>query len=294
MFTNLNLPADLLADIGGVLSETDKTLAKEKEILEYFGASSKAALTTEQKVEFNDLMEDSYADFQKRLAGKKNNGPSSEGSWSKKIKKQEKEAEPKKKVNEESIDELLENTGNIHSVLKTAGFKKASEVSGTTHYKHPKDGRTCSTDGKIYEYKGRTLNSSGNSAKDLRYTMIDDRQLGEETEVAKAARLRRLKDAEEGKPVDTGTPDHRPRKPHIKSSVFGGNVYSKEYQDKFNEDVEGDPDLSFLLEKLNPSMGVDKYIDDFVHSDNSTFEGKDKKERIKMALGAFFSASEGK
>jgi hypothetical protein len=43
-------------------------------------------------------------------------------------------------------------------------------------------------------------------------------------------------------------------------------------------------------EKLNPSMGSAKYIDDFVKSKDPRFEGKTKKERIKMALGAYYSA----
>lgn len=48
-----------------------------------------------------------------------------------------------------------------------------------------------------------------------------------------------------------------------------------------------------LEEKLSPSMGVDKYIHDFVHSDNPKFEGKSKKERIKQALAAYYSAKRG-
>lgn len=43
-------------------------------------------------------------------------------------------------------------------------------------------------------------------------------------------------------------------------------------------------------ESLDPSMGSDAYIDDFVHSKNPKFAGKSKKERIKMALGAYYSA----
>jgi len=49
-----------------------------------------------------------------------------------------------------------------------------------------------------------------------------------------------------------------------------------------------------LEEKLDPSMGVKKYIDDFIKSDNPKFEGKSKKERIQMALGAFYSAKKDK
>lgn len=45
-----------------------------------------------------------------------------------------------------------------------------------------------------------------------------------------------------------------------------------------------------LEEKLNPSMGAAKYIQDFVKSKDPRFEGKTKKERIKMALGAYYGA----
>lgn len=45
-----------------------------------------------------------------------------------------------------------------------------------------------------------------------------------------------------------------------------------------------------IEEKLNPSMGSAKYIEDFVKSKDPRFEGKTKQERIKMALGAYYGA----
>lgn len=45
-----------------------------------------------------------------------------------------------------------------------------------------------------------------------------------------------------------------------------------------------------LLEKLKASDPTGKWISDFVHSDNSKFAGKSKKERIRMALGAKYGA----
>lgn len=45
-----------------------------------------------------------------------------------------------------------------------------------------------------------------------------------------------------------------------------------------------------LDEKLAPSMGLSAYIDDFVHSKNSRFDGKSKEQRIQMAKGAYYSA----
>jgi len=46
-------------------------------------------------------------------------------------------------------------------------------------------------------------------------------------------------------------------------------------------------------EVLKPSMGAAAYIHDFVHSENPKFEGKSKKERIKQALAAYYSAKRG-
>lgn len=48
-----------------------------------------------------------------------------------------------------------------------------------------------------------------------------------------------------------------------------------------------------LEEKLSVSDGVQAWIKDFVDSDNPKFEGKSKKERIQMALGAFYAAKKG-
>lgn len=44
-----------------------------------------------------------------------------------------------------------------------------------------------------------------------------------------------------------------------------------------------------LEEKLTKSMSAGDVISDFVHSENPKFKGKSKKERMKMALGAYYS-----
>jgi len=44
--------------------------------------------------------------------------------------------------------------------------------------------------------------------------------------------------------------------------------------------------LDEVLTKKTPASNV---ISDFVHSDDPRFEGKSKKERIKMALGAYYA-----
>ena len=47
---------------------------------------------------------------------------------------------------------------------------------------------------------------------------------------------------------------------------------------------------SYLEEKLSVSDGISTWIKDFVHSDDSRFEGKSKEERRQMAMAAFYSA----
>ena len=45
-----------------------------------------------------------------------------------------------------------------------------------------------------------------------------------------------------------------------------------------------------LFEVLKKTDPTGKWISDFVHSKNPKFEGKSKKERMKMALGAYYAA----
>lgn len=44
-----------------------------------------------------------------------------------------------------------------------------------------------------------------------------------------------------------------------------------------------------IEEKITKDTSAGEIISDFVHSDNPKFEGKSKKERTKMALGAYYS-----
>lgn len=66
--------------------------------------------------------------------------------------------------------------------------------------------------------------------------------------------------------------------------------------DKNKNDKLDDQDFKILRkektikEKLDASMGAGKYVQDFVKSKDPRFEGKTKKERIKMALGAYYGA----
>jgi hypothetical protein len=52
--------------------------------------------------------------------------------------------------------------------------------------------------------------------------------------------------------------------------------------------------MEHLKEVLTSNDPVEKWIADFVKSDNPKFDGKTKKERIKMALGAFYASQDKK
>ena len=54
----------------------------------------------------------------------------------------------------------------------------------------------------------------------------------------------------------------------------------------FIDHLLSDEKLNEVLPKADPTS---KWIRDFVKSDNPKFEGKSKKERIKMALGAYYA-----
>lgn len=45
-----------------------------------------------------------------------------------------------------------------------------------------------------------------------------------------------------------------------------------------------------LNEVLKKSAPAGEWVSDFVHSDDPKFKGKSKKERMKMALGAYYAA----
>jgi hypothetical protein len=53
-------------------------------------------------------------------------------------------------------------------------------------------------------------------------------------------------------------------------------------------------DLDALYEVLSKDAKAGDYISDFVHSTNPKFDGKSKKDRIKMALGAYYDTNKKK
>ena len=65
----------------------------------------------------------------------------------------------------------------------------------------------------------------------------------------------------------------------------------KEYQTKkVFEKIKSKKKAKRINEKLKASDPIQKWISDFVDSDDERFEGKTKEERIKMAKGAYYGA----
>lgn len=58
--------------------------------------------------------------------------------------------------------------------------------------------------------------------------------------------------------------------------------------------VKEESEIQYIEEKLSAADPASKWISDFVASDNPKFAGKSKKERINMALGAYYAAKRGK
>jgi len=52
-------------------------------------------------------------------------------------------------------------------------------------------------------------------------------------------------------------------------------------------------EFEYIEEVLTAKHSASEWIDDFVHSKNPKFEGKSKKDRIKMALAAHYAAKRG-
>ena len=64
-------------------------------------------------------------------------------------------------------------------------------------------------------------------------------------------------------------------------------AHLRSMRDEVNEGAE------YIEERLKASDPTSKWISDFVHSDNPRFKGKTKKERINMALGAYYAKKKG-
>lgn len=99
----------------------------------------------------------------------------------------------------------------------------------------------------------------------------------------------------------------QPSAKKVKASVHGPAAYDSEaakrrkaierHQERQREKDYWDDDFDMtgcpLLEKLNPSMGIKKYINDFYKSDAPQFRGASKAKRRKMAVAAYLGAKRG-
>ncbi len=75
---------------------------------------------------------------------------------------------------------------------------------------------------------------------------------------------------------------------HQGRKVRGARIANLMRAAGLKEEEMDETDLDQLDEVLNADATASDWIHDFVHSTNPKFEGKSKKERIKMALGAYY------
>jgi len=77
------------------------------------------------------------------------------------------------------------------------------------------------------------------------------------------------------------------------SKTKGALIANKRRTLNMGDDIDQE-DLDALNEVLSKDAKAGDWIHDFVHSQNPKFDGKSKKERIKMALGAYYDTNKKK
>lgn len=74
------------------------------------------------------------------------------------------------------------------------------------------------------------------------------------------------------------------------SKLTGGDYSKQDVKDNLKSLKTEDTEMKYIEEKLTAADPASKYIKDFVASENPKFAEKSKKERISMALGAYYAA----
>lgn len=77
--------------------------------------------------------------------------------------------------------------------------------------------------------------------------------------------------------------------PYLGPILLGPEKFAEIKEDWQDTIVEKVGPMDDFTKNLGDKAGPDDYIDDFVNSDNPRFKDKSKEERIRMALGAYYS-----
>jgi hypothetical protein len=143
--------------------------------------------------------------------------------------------------------------------------------------------------------KGKTVNKKQNTTESV-IQMLDkviDNNLVESTDSFKAvlsskiaSRLLEAKKAVYSERYDKDLDKNKNGK--LDSDDFK-KLRVKKYTNKCDTACNEEAIEDALNEVLNPSMGVKAYIDDFIKSDDSRFEGDSKEKRRQRAIAAFYS-----
>lgn len=192
---------------------------------------------------------------------------------------------------EDTFQESWSN-GYVDKYTKTVYYPKDNMITLTwRHYeKWPKTFHFSDSDAKEYfsqdnQNRSRWLNQKIKSGS-LKKITEEQLELGE-----KSDNLSYIGNCTDDEVVD-----------HIFGDASGFANAVEEYGDDFVLDdlvVKYDPKTDihsfyykeqFVTEKLSASQSASAWIRDFIDSTNPKFKGKTKKERISMALGAYYAA----
>jgi hypothetical protein len=143
--------------------------------------------------------------------------------------------------------------------------------------------------------KGKTVNKKQNTTESV-IQMLDNvlgNNLVESTDSFKAvlsskiaSRLLEAKKAVYSERYDKDLDKNKNGK--LDSDDFK-KLRAKKYTNKCDTACNEEAIEDALNEVLNPSMGVKAYIDDFIKSDDSRFEGDSKEKRRQRAIAAFYN-----
>lgn len=211
-----------------------------------------------------------------------------------------------------SMKEETELNEKTVSDLEKQGYKKvtSSNQGWTHHYEHPETGKRVKVEfGNLpHQVKSITKEETELSPKQKKIAAVAGNP--KKIDAADFKALRAGKKVEEE--VETVDEVSKPLlKKYIEraSSDASRHAYmsgktgdishaekaSKRHRgiikatDKLTKEDLDDLTEEQLQEVLNKSDPAGKWISDFVHSDDPKFAGKSKKERMKMALGAYYA-----
>ena len=144
-------------------------------------------------------------------------------------------------------------------------------------------------------YTGKPVTGAGSAGAGARATGNKAKYIGVKEEVEDLDEIRRMKTKLNSLDNVSHMSVARQKLSNLMKSgkARGALVANKMRTLNMGDDIDQE-DLDALYEVMSKDAKAGDYISDFVHSTNPKFEGKSKKERIKMALGAYYDTNKKK